>query len=143
MNRKSFFVSILVVVLVVVLAGWWVWKLFIAPPTFHAVALVSGEIYFGELQRFPSFGLKQVYTIQVNPQNQENPLSIQRFKNVFWGPEDFIKINRENILWIAKLDSDGQLAQLLINNPNLLPQQPASGQPQPQQLPTPLAPEQQ
>lgn len=123
---------VLVILLVLVLAGWLAWESFFAPPTFHAVSLVTGDVYFGQLVRFPSFGLKQVYTIQVNPQDEANPLSIQRFQNIFWGPEDFVKINRNNVAWTVKLDSRGQLAQLLRSNPDLLP---APGQAQQQAPP--------
>ena len=121
MKISKVILIVLSALLVLILAGWLVWRSFFAPPTFHAVSLVTGDVYFGQLVRFPSFGLKQVYTIQVNPQNEENPLSIQRFQNIFWGPEDFIKINRNNVAWTVKLDSRGQLAQLLRSNPDLLP----------------------
>lgn len=115
-NKILFIVVILLLVLIVVLV---VWKLFIAAPIYHAVYLTTGDIYFGTLVRFPTYGLKQVYTFQVNPEDQEAPLSIQRFRNVFWGPEDFLRINREHVIWTVKLSSTGQLAQLIATNPDL------------------------
>ncbi|KKL62286.1 hypothetical protein LCGC14_2186700, partial [marine sediment metagenome] len=67
-----------------------------------------------------------VYTIQVNPQNEETPLSIQRFRNVFWGPDDFLHLNRDQVVWSTKLVSTGQLAQLISQNPDLIPTQQGS-----------------
>lgn len=120
---------VVVVVLVVVLGGILTWKQFAGAPSVYAVYLRTGDLYFGHLTRFPSFGLKQVYLLQVNQQSKDNPLSIQRFQNVFWGPEDEITINREDVVWFTKLRSDSQLAELIRTNPTLAaPQQPAGGQ---------------
>ena len=124
MKAKKITLIILIIVIAVIIVGWLVWKLFLAPVTFHAVYLTTGDLYFGQLAQFPSFGLKQPYTIQVDTQNQEAPLSVQRFSSVFWGPGDFMKINRENVVWVVELASQGQLAQLLRNNPDLLPSAP-------------------
>ena len=87
---------------------------------FYAVYLQTGDVYFGRLSRLP-FGLSQVYTLQVNPQNQQVPINIQKFTNVFWGPSDFMKINREQVVWVTKLNPKSQLVELLKNNPNLTP----------------------
>lgn len=111
-----------VVVLVLVLGGILAWRSW-GGSAFYAVSLRTGDLYFGQLTRFPSFGLKQVYLLQVNQNNTENPLSVQRFKNAFWGPEDFLRINRDEVVWMVKLDPKGQLAQLIETNPDLLPTQ--------------------
>ncbi len=122
MKKINLILLIIVVVLVLLIAGWGVWKI-TSGSQFSAVYLTTGELYFGKLVHFPNYGLKQVYTLQVNTQDQENPLSIQKFGDVFWGPEDFLKINRDRVIWSAGLDSEGQMAQFLEQNPNLLPQQ--------------------
>ncbi|MDO8469613.1 MAG: hypothetical protein Q7S84_01155 [bacterium] len=132
---------IVVVVLVVVLGGILSWREFAGVPSLYAVYLRTGDLYFGRLTRFPSFGLKQVYLLQVNQTNKENPLSIQRFSDVFWGPEDEVTINRDDVVWFTKLRSDSQLAELIKKNPTLAaPQQPATTAPQPQQQPAPQEP---
>ncbi len=112
-----------VIILILVVAALVVWQVGFKSAAYSAVFLRSGDLYFGELMRFPSFGLKNVYTLSVNPQDAQNPISIQRFKNVFWGPQDWLKINRDEVVWITKLDPAGQLAQLIKTNPDLLPQQ--------------------
>lgn len=133
MSNANKILLVLVIVLCLVLAGLIVWQKFgTSKPTYWAVYLKSGDLYFGKLIQFPSFGLKNVYTLQVNQQNAENPVSVQKFTNVFWGPEDFLKINRAEVTWMTKLKSDGQLAQLLKTNPSL---QPSPTQPPGTQIP--------
>lgn len=129
-----------VIVLVLALAALIVWQFVLKSPSYHAVFLRTGDLYFGELMRFPSFGLKNVYTLSVNPQNQQNPISIQRFRNVFWGPQDWLKINRSEVVWMTKLNPQGQLAQLIRTNPDLLPSQPQQPQQQLPASPPPASP---
>lgn len=125
-----------IIVLVLLLAGIIVWQAWLVGPSYYAVYLRTGDLYFGELSRFPSFGLKHVYMLQVNAQSGQNPISIQKFTNVFWGPEDFIKLNRDEVVWYTKLKPESQLVKLIAANPELLPaatgtpQEPSSNQPE-------------
>jgi hypothetical protein len=128
MSKANKILLVLVILLVLILAGLIVWQKWGAKPTYSAVYLRTGDLYFGKMMAFPSFGLKNVYTISVNQQDQQNPLSIQKFSNVFWGPEDYLKINRSEVVWITKLKDESQLVQLLKTNPNLLPQNSNQGQ---------------
>lgn len=124
MKKVNVVLLIIVIILILLIAGWGIWKLTSdSNSKFSAVYLTTGDLYFGKMVRFPSFGIKQVYTLQVNAQDQENPLSVQKFENVFWGPGDFLKINREQVVWTTPLNDLGQMSQLLTNNPDLLPTQ--------------------
>ncbi|MFH0712386.1 MAG: hypothetical protein V2A55_00790 [Candidatus Jorgensenbacteria bacterium] len=114
--------AVVIILVVLVVAALVVWKVAFKPATYSAVFLRTGDLYFGELTQFPYFGLKNVYTLSLT-QDAQTPISIQRFKNVFWGPEDKIKLNRDEVVWITKLDPQGQLAQLIKTNPDLLPTQ--------------------
>ncbi len=106
-----------VIFLLVALVGIVVYQTFFNA-SYSAVYLRTGDLYFGKITEFPNFGLKNVYLIQPTG-NQENPLSIQKFTNVFWGPQDYIKINRNEVVWTAKLGKESQLLQF-IKNPSLL-----------------------
>lgn len=110
-------------VIVVALVGWLVFQN-VFSGSFYAVYLRTGDLYFGKLTHFPVFGLKDPYLLQVQ-NDPENPLSIQKFENIFWGPEAYLRINRNEVVWLAQLNSAGQLAQVLKNNPDLLPTAPA------------------
>lgn len=121
MVKSNKILLIIIAVLLVILVSLLLGQKFWGEPKFYAVYLRTGDLYFGKLTKFPSYGLKQVYTIQVNPENQETPFTIQKFRNIFWGPEDFLKINRDQVVWVTKLNPQGQLAQLIKTNPDLLP----------------------
>jgi len=94
---------------------------------YSAVYLESGDLYFGRVQRFPTFGLRGVVSIQPT-QDEKTPLVVTKFTNLFWGPQDFMRINREKVVWIVDLSKDGQLATVLRDNPNLLPAPQGSSQ---------------
>jgi len=137
-NKTNKVLLIVIVVLLVILAGFVIVKELVGAPTYTAVYLKTGDLYFGKLVRFPYFGLKEPYMLQVNQSNQQNPLSVQRFKNVFWGPSDLLKINRSEVVWYTTLRSDSDLAKTFTQNPELVPQQQ-----QVQQAPVQQAPIQQ
>lgn len=119
-----------VVVLAVALIGVVAWQFWGVEAPLYAVYLRSGDLYFGELVRVPSFGLKKVYLLQVNAGNAENPVSVQKFTNVFWSPEDFIKINRDEVVWMTRVSDQSQLVQVIRANPDLVPSTPQAPLPQ-------------
>lgn len=132
----------LVLLLILALGATVAWKQWFREQPFYAVYLRTGDLYFGRLTKFPSFSLRQVYLLQVNRENAENPLSVQRFRDVFWGPEDEIELNREDVVWLTELRDDSQLVNLIRTNPTLAApalEQPAFGTPG-AQAPLPAAP---
>lgn len=130
-NKTNKILTIAVLVLLAVLVGVIVWQTFFTT-SYAAVYLKTGDLYFGKLVQFPNYGLKKVYLIQATG-NQQNPLSLQKFSNVFWGPQDYLKINREEVVWTAKLRSDSQLVEVFKTNPELLSKNNApTAQPAPQ-----------
>ncbi len=130
-NKISKILVGIVAVLIIVLVVLFIIQIFAKKDSYHAVYLRTGDIYFGKLITFPTFGLRNVYTLQIT-QDPQNPLRIQKFSDVFWGPSDYLKLNRNEVVWYTELQKDGQLYQLLSTNPNLIPQQQA-----PQQLQQP------
>lgn len=124
----------LIILLIVVLVGLVVWRGWGTGANYYAVSLKTGELYFGNLSFFPKFKLTNVYLLQVNQGNQQTPISVQKLTNVFWGPEDFLKINKSEVVWFTKLREDSQLAQLIKTNPNLT----GTVQQQEQQIPPEL-----
>ncbi len=86
-------------------------------PDFYAVYLRSGEIYFGQLQTFPNFGLRDVYMLQTNPQNQKTPYSLLPFADVFWGPnpKSLLEINKNDVVWIIKLSHTSPVYRAILS----------------------------
>lgn len=120
-KRKNAINIVLIVVSIVLgaaLVGVVTWRLIEGRNTYHAVFLRTGDLYFGRLVRFPTFGMKNIYFVQATG-DQTNPLSIQKFTNVFWGPEDVMQINKKEVVWLTKIRKDSNLARLLKENPNL------------------------
>lgn len=109
----------LVLLLVVVGMVYGLWSTGVWSRGYSAVYLMSGDLYFGKLVRFPTFGLKEVVSIQPT-QDPNTPLAISKFSNLFWGPENFMQISRDKVIWVVRLKDEGQLAKLLKENPNLL-----------------------
>jgi len=75
--------------------------------SYYAVYLDTGDLYFGELSRFPYFSLSNVWYLQRDSQGQGNTLS--EFAKAAWGPEDKIKINRDRVVWTAKISNASEL----------------------------------
>lgn len=132
----------IVVVLLVVLIVLVALQVLFTKKGYYAVYLRSGDLYFGKMVKFPAFGLKNVYTIQVT-QDPQVPLRIQKFSDIFWGPEDYLKINPREVVWTTRLKSEGQLYQLLKTNPNLTPQESANNYQQPVETTNPTSSAQQ
>ena len=71
-------------------------------------------MYFGKLSWWPSLVLSDVWFIKRDSAATSTPaLSLNKLTNVFWGPEDKIKLSRDNILMIAKLRPDSQVIQTI------------------------------
>lgn len=117
--HKYFVVGLVVLIAAIFVGAFFWWNGTGGKSAYTAVFLKTGDLYFGKLQRFPSYGLKQPYLLQINKDNPQNPVSLQSFKNVIWGPEDFININREEVVWTASIRSDSNLAKILDTNPDL------------------------
>ena len=120
-----------VAVLAVAVIGVVAWQAWGSESPLYAIYLRTGDLYFGKLVRVPYFGLKNVYLLQVNAANEENPVSVQKFTNVFWGPEDFVKINRDEVVWMTRVSDASQLTQVIRANPDLVPSTPQAPLPQP------------
>jgi hypothetical protein len=90
---------------------------------YYAVFLNNGAIYFGKLSTFPKLKLNDAIFLQVDQQGQA---SFQRFKEAFWMPKGTIYLNRNSILFIAPLDENSPLVNLIEQRqvPTQQPQQP-------------------
>ena len=87
---------------------------------YYAVALTSGDLYFGKLSWWSSLILSDVWFIQRNlaASSTEPALSLNKLTDVFWGPEDKVKLNRENVLMISKLRPDSQVVKTIKSQSN-------------------------
>ncbi|MGC9067319.1 MAG: hypothetical protein ACP5HL_02670 [Minisyncoccia bacterium] len=77
----------------------------------YAVYLKTGELYFGYLNRFLSqYTLTNVYLLQ---RDSNGGYNLQKFEQAVYQPEDKIILNKENIIWIAKIADNSPLIPIL------------------------------
>ena len=140
MSKLNRVLVIVVLLLIVVLVGVVYWQKIGWESPYYAVYLNTGDIYFGKLNFFPKFSLSDVWFIQRNPTDQQSaeqsPLSLVKFNQAFWGPEDKMYLNKENVIWTVKLKKDSQVLSFIKNPP------PPQTQPQSQQQTPPPQPSQ-
>lgn len=123
MSKLNKILLVIVIILLIALGAVVYWQRGGFEKPYWAVYLNTGDLYFGKLNRFPKMSLSDVWLLQRNPQDTKNPLSLSKFKEVFWGPEDKLYLNDENIVWKAKLREDSQFVQSIKNPQTVQPAQ--------------------
>ena len=83
------------------------------PVRYSAVYLNTGDLYFGRLHLFPSLSLTDVFLLQRNPNDAENPLSLAKFTDAFWTPADRLELNRANVVWMTTLDDTSKILEAI------------------------------
>jgi len=121
-NKINKVLLLIVIVLAAVLVGIVYWQKVGFKKSYWAVYLDTGDLYFGQLSFFPKFSLKDAYLLQKNVNDQQNPYSVSKFSNAFWGPEDRIYLNKDNVIWKAKLKDDSQVVNFIQNPQTTAPQ---------------------
>jgi len=78
---------------------------------YYAIYLRTGDLYFGHLTRFFSkYTLINVYLLQ---RDQNGGFSLQKLTQSVYQPEDKLVLNKENIVWISKLQKESPLTSVL------------------------------
>ncbi|MBI4993495.1 hypothetical protein HZC33_00845 [Candidatus Wolfebacteria bacterium] len=95
----------LVVVLMIALVGVIYWQKNGFEDPYYAVYLNTGDLYFGHVNWFPRFSLSGAYLLQ-KTNDEKNPYNITKFGNAFWGPEDDLYLNYDNVVWKTRLKKD-------------------------------------
>ncbi len=110
--RNSNMLLIAIVVILAVVVGYFGFRSFANEKQYVAVYTVTGDLYFGATRVFSRNVLTDVHIIQ-QTNNEETPLALQKFTNVFWAPEDAIRLNDEQIVWTTRLRDDSQVVQYI------------------------------
>ncbi|MBI5079213.1 hypothetical protein HZB06_00855 [Candidatus Wolfebacteria bacterium] len=115
MSKLNKILLFLIVALLMALGIVLYWQKFGFENPYYAIYLNTGDIYFGRLGYFSKSSLSDVYYIQRNPEDRQNPLSVSKFENSFWGPENEIHINPDTIVWKVRLKKDSELLNYIKN----------------------------
>ena len=118
MTKVNYILISIIIVLLIVGCCFIYWQNGGFEKSYWAVYLDSGDLYFGKLSEFPQLSLTDVWFLQSNAGNEENPFSVEKLTNVFWGPQDKLYLNQENVIWRVELKDDSQIVQFIKSNQN-------------------------
>jgi hypothetical protein len=115
MNKLNKILLVAVIVLLLAFGVVLYWQRGGFETKYSAVYFSTGDLYFGKLSHFPKLKLSNVWLLQRNSNDAQNPFGISQFNKAFWGPEDELYLDSKNIIWTTELRNDSQLTQFLKN----------------------------
>jgi hypothetical protein len=83
---------------------------------YQVVTLTNGEVYYGRLRFFPSPRLIDTWLFQQtsSQEEQEGPeLNLVPFNSLFFGPENILYLQKEQIAWWADLKEDSAILDFI------------------------------
>ncbi|MGE4554682.1 MAG: hypothetical protein AB7D02_00900 [Candidatus Paceibacterota bacterium] len=115
-KKKDFAQKAILVLLLVLVAflAYLVFKNFknIEQDKYYAVYLRTGDLYFGKISWFPKFTLKDVWFLQRATDNSgQVSFNLVKFSEAIYNPVDQLEINKDNVVWVARIDSSSPLIQ--------------------------------
>ena len=79
--------------------------------SYYAVYLQIGDLYFGHLCKFFSkYTLANVYFLQ---RDQNGEMSLKKFEQSAYQPEDKMILNKENVVWVSKLRDESDVVKYI------------------------------
>ena len=114
-NKFLLGLVIVLVLAILVIFGVWYWKN-IEKNSFYAVYLDTGDLYFGQLSKFPSLSLSNVWYLQ---RDQSQGVALMDFSKAAWKPEGKIKINRDRVVWISKISQDSPIISVMLGKESM------------------------
>jgi len=132
-NKKVWIAVIGVVVLLALgVIGWWAYNTFSSPDgikksQYQAVFLTNGQVYFGKVSNVKSdyVDLSDIYYLQVQQSVQptdnkaatdNTQVSLAKLGSELHGPEDQMKISRDQILFWENLKDNGKVVEAIKKN---------------------------
>lgn len=126
-NRSASLVTLLVAAIVIVIAIWTIFevKSWIPSRGYHAVFLSNNQVYFGKLSHKNNdfLRLSDIYYLQLTAplQNQREvasgqpDLTLIKLGNELHGPEDEMRINRGQVIFLEELKKDSKVVTAIEN----------------------------
>lgn len=119
MNKLNKILLAVVVVLLLVLALI-MWKpdffkqASFYKPSYYAVYMTSGDLYFGQMCWWRPHVLKDARMIQREQasENEQPKLNLVKLSDAIWGPIGDLKLNEKSVMWRSKLGDSSQVVQL-------------------------------
>jgi hypothetical protein len=127
-NKKPWMIGVVVVaVLLLGCLGWWVYGMFsdgVMRDRYQAVFLSNNQVYFGKISNVNSdyVDLNDIYYLQVqqsvqpSDKNANPQVSLAKLGSELHGPEDRMRINRDQILFWENLKDNGKVVEAIKKN---------------------------
>ena len=92
----------------------WAGNLWPFNKSWQAVALSSGEVYFGHLVWLPTPHLVDVWYIRnVSDENDNLSHKLFPFSSLYWGPQNILYLSKDKIVWWTTLSDTSQVVRLI------------------------------
>jgi len=125
-HKLTFIIILALIIIAVLVIGVVIGRAAFSSPSYYAVYLDTGDLYFGRISHTPKFTLSDAWYLQRDPTKQS--ISINSFAKTSWSPEGTLKINDDKIVWIAKVSKDSPIMSI-INGGGAAPTQTAPATP--------------
>ena len=81
----------------------------------YGVFLSSGQVYFGAITKEDGdrLVLNNIFYLQAQKTGTQSDAQLLKLGNELHGPEDYMEVNRSQILFIEKLKEDGKVAKAI------------------------------
>lgn len=111
MSKFVSFLIVILVIVVVILGGMLLWQKGDFDGSYSAVYLKTGDLYFGKLSHFPYLSLSDVWFLQRSADGQS--ISVDSFSKSAWGPEDTLRLNKDEIVWTVAINKDSKILPII------------------------------
>lgn len=89
---------------------------------YQVVVLKSGDIYFGKLSLFPRPKMIDVWLLQQTQDQGQPRLQILPLSSMYFGPENILYLERDNISWWSNLREDSEVVKIMRDRSRIQPQ---------------------
>jgi len=116
LNKKIVFYIIVVILIVIFtcMGNAYGKKTFpFEPEKWQAVQLQNGDIFYGHLKTFPCCKLTDVYFLQTVQSESDTTSQLAELNSLFFGPENIMHFQKDQILWWADLSSNSAILEAL------------------------------
>jgi len=83
----------------------------VRPTKYSLVVLRSGEVFVGQLKRFPSLHLVDPWVPQATADRQS--VNLVQWRNTFWGPENVIYLNGDDVMYTSPIAPSSQVFKVV------------------------------
>jgi len=128
-NKKPWVIGIVIIIALAVLGwlGWWVYGMFsdgVLRDRYQAVFLSNNQVYFCKLTNVNAdyvdctdiYYLQVQQSVQPADKNANPQVSLAKLGSELHGPEDHMRINRDQILFWENLKDDSKVVETIKKN---------------------------